>query len=193
MYRAVSLLCVLVAAGACRSEAKGAEPTEPAVSARKAADMLHAVMAADRAVYTRHVVNRLTVEQTALKASEEWKSEPGTLPLPAQMFRMGAEAVNDSDAGFHYVLLSPWPVNKKNAPKTDTERAGLDAVVANRGKEPFYATETLGGTRYFTAVYADVAVAEACVRCHNEHRDSPRHDFAIGDVMGGVVIRMPLN
>jgi Protein of unknown function (DUF3365). len=46
--------------------------------------------------------------------------------------------------------------------------------------------------KYFTAVYPDVAVTAACVTCHNEHKDSPKTDFKIGEVMGGVVIRVPL-
>ncbi|MEM7019427.1 MAG: DUF3365 domain-containing protein, partial [Pseudomonadota bacterium] len=58
--------------------------------------------------------------------------------------------------------------------------------------ENFYGEEELGGVKYFTGVYADVAVSPACVSCHNEHKDSPRDDFKIGEVMGGVVIRVPL-
>jgi hypothetical protein len=52
--------------------------------------------------------------------------------------------------------------------------------------------EELGGVKYFTAVYPDVALAPACISCHNKHKDSPRNDFKIGEVMGGVVIRIPL-
>ena len=63
-------------------------------------------------------------------------------------------------------------------------------AVADDPSQPFYGSETLGGAEYFTAVYADVAVAEACVNCHNAHTDSPREDFAVGDTMGGVVIRI---
>ena len=37
-----------------------------------------------------------------------------------------------------------------------------------------------------------VAVAQACVSCHNSHNDSPRKDFKLKDVMGGVVIRIPI-
>ena len=51
---------------------------------------------------------------------------------------------------------------------------------------------TVDGVEYFTAVYADVAVSPSCVTCHNAHEDSPRNDFKAGDVMGGVVIRIPL-
>jgi hypothetical protein len=46
--------------------------------------------------------------------------------------------------------------------------------------------------KYFTAVYPDPAVAPVCVSCHNEHKDTPKTDFKLGDVMGGVVIRIPI-
>jgi len=35
--------------------------------------------------------------------------------------------------------------------------------------------------------------AEAFTKCHNEHNDSPRTDFDLGEVMGGVVIRIPID
>ena len=161
------------------------------IAPRTMADALHAVMESDRTVYTRQVVNRLTKEYEVIDASEHWKEEP-TLPLPSQMFRMGAERVAAQDAGFTYSLLSSWPINKQNRPRTETETAGLLFVAENEDQN-FYAEETLGGLRYFTAVYADKAVSPACVSCHNEHRDSPRTDFSLGDVMGGVVIRIPLD
>jgi hypothetical protein len=72
------------------------------------------------------------------------------------------------------------------------EKEGLEYIAANPG-ENFYGEEELGGTTYFTAVYPDVAVAEACYVCHNEYKDTPKTDFKAGDVMGGVVIRIPLD
>ncbi len=65
-------------------------------------------------------------------------------------------------------------------------------AVAAKPAVAFYTEETLGKTRYFTAVYADRAISAACVRCHNQHRESPRTDFKLGDVMGGVVLRIPM-
>lgn len=161
------------------------------ISPQKMADALHAVMEADRTVYTQTVVNRLMKEEQVIDASEHWEDDKA-LPLPAQMFRMGAEMVSEQDAGFTYALLSMWPVNKQNAPKTEAEKVGLK-YVADNPSENYYTEEKLGGKTYFTAIYADTAVARACVDCHNSHQDSPRSDFEIGDVMGGVVIRMPLN
>ena len=39
----------------------------------------------------------------------------------------------------------------------------------------------------------DRAVAPACVTCHNDHKDSPKRDFKLNDVMGGVVLRIPIS
>jgi hypothetical protein len=106
------------------------------------------------------------------------------------MFRMGAEAARKSSSGVTYALLSPWPINPQNAPRTEVEKRGLEQATASG--ERYFATETLGGKAYFTAVYPDKAVVEACAGCHNAHQDSPRHDFKVGDTMGGVVIRIAL-
>lgn len=170
--------------------AGGSGPAAAGIAPQQMADALHAVMESDRTVYTRNVVNRLQNVEGVIEASEHWEDDKA-LPLPAQMFRMGAEMVADKDAGFSYALLSLWPVNKQNKPKTELEKTGLQFVADNKGKN-YYGEETLGQQRYFTAVYADTAVAPACVTCHNAHKDSPRTDFQIGDVMGGVVLRIPV-
>jgi hypothetical protein len=177
---------VLACAGAAMVLLTGARGLEP----RDVADMLHAVMSSDRTIYTRLVVNRLTLKDKVITASEHFEDNKA-LPLPAQMFRFGAEMAAEQNKKFSYSLLSLWPVNKQNAPRTEAEKKGLDFVAANKGQN-FYTEEKLGNQKYFTAVYADVAVAQACVSCHNDHKDSPRKDFKLKDVMGGVVIRIPI-
>src|ERR1043166_2227386 len=94
------------------------------VSPQSMADALHSVLEADRTTYSKYVVNRLQNEENIIKASEHWKDDKA-LPLPAQMFRMGAEHVHDKGAGFSYALISLWPINSKNAAQTDSEKKGL--------------------------------------------------------------------
>ena len=155
-------------------------------------DSLFAVMNADRANYTKLIVARLGPKGAdAISPNEHWQDMADGAPLPAQMFRAGAEAVAEVTDEFTYSLQSIWPINSQNAPRTPMEKEGLEFIAANPGKN-FYGTEKLGDTSYFTAVYADVAVSAACTTCHNEHKDSPRTDFKIGEVMGGVVIRVPV-
>jgi hypothetical protein len=180
-------LIALVSMLGCGNEPK----SEGGIPPRAVADALHAVMEADRTTYAKNVVGRLQDEHGIIKATEHWQDEK-TLPLPAQMFRMGSEATSKKGARFSYSLLSLWPVNKKNTAKTEAERSGLTAVAKNP-KQNFYADETLGERKFVTAVYPDIAVAQACVNCHNKHKDSPRQDFKLGDVMGGVVVRVPLD
>lgn len=181
----------ILSASAVAAVAFGSIAYAQGLAYKDVTDMLHAVMESDRTVYTRKVVNRLAVKEKVIKASEHHEDEK-TLPLPAQMFRFGAEMVAGKTDKFTYSLLSLWPVNKQNAPRTDIEKKGLAFVAANIGKN-YYGEERLGGKTYFTAVYADTAVAPACVSCHNEHKDSPRRDFKLKDVMGGVVIRIPMS
>lgn len=168
----------------------GASPAFAQVSYKDMADALHAVMESDRTVYTRMVVNRLQNEEKVIKASEHFKDDKA-LPLPAQMFRFGSEMVAEKKMGFSYSLLSIWPINKQNAAKTAAEKEGLEAVAKDPAKA-FYKEETLGKVKYFTAVYADRAVSPACVSCHNDHKDTPKKDFKLGQTMGGVVIRIPV-
>ncbi len=183
--RTVVPLVILASVAAC----SGGKPAG-SITPQQLTDSLHTVLSTDRAVYTKLIVNRLQNEEKIIKATEHWK-EDKTLVLPAQMFRAGAEMVRDKGATFSYSLLSTWPINKQNAPKTEAEKAGLEYIVANKGKN-YYTEETLGGKKYFTAVYPDPAVAPACVTCHNDHKDSPKKDFKLGDTMGGVVIRVPM-
>ena len=99
----------------------GKRNLDVALTPQVVADMLHTVIETDRTIYTKHVVNRLQNEEKVIKASEHWK-EDKALPLPAQMFRMGAEGVAEKDTGFYYSLVSLWPINKQNKPKTDAEK-----------------------------------------------------------------------
>ena len=176
---------VLALAGCGEEKAGGIEP-------KLYTDSLFAVMKADRTNYTKLIVKRLgPAGAGAVTPVEHWKDGANGAPLPAQMFRAGSEAVADMTDSFTYSLQSIWPINSQNAPKTDMEKEGLEFIAANPG-ENFYGKETLGEVTYFTAVYPDVGVSDACTNCHNNHKDTPKTDFKVGDVMGGVVIRVPL-
>lgn len=182
-----------MAAGAgCRRQLPKAteNSTEVSFKPQEMADALHAVIAADREVYALHIVQRLQADEKIIPASANWKHDKA-LPVPSQVLRMASQVVQQKGAEFHYVLRSLWPINPKDGPETSTEKTGLQ-FVAEHPATNYYAGESLGGRRYFTAVYPDIALSEACVECHNGHQDSPRKDFKVGEVMGGVIVRVPL-
>src|SRR5664279_216194 len=185
-FRNVVLAASIVFAGAgCGPDSpKRTEMSPPVVTFKpqEMADALHAVIAADREVYARQVVQRLAEVKRA-DAPEAWKTN-GSPPLPAHMLRLAAESVQQKGAEFHYVLRSLWAINPKNAPETSTEKTGLQYLI-DHSDSNYYSEESLGGRRYFTAVYPDRAIVPACVECHNQHPNSPKRDFALGNTMGG--------
>lgn len=188
VIQAIAVCSSVLVLSACGEKETGSAGIDPKVYT----DSLFAVMKADRTNYTKLIIQRLgPAGSGSIKPIEEWEDHDNGALLPAQMFRAGAEAVAEMTDEFTYSLQSTWPINKQNAPKTPMEKEGLEYIVANPG-ENFYGTEELGDKKYYTAVYPDVAVAQPCATCHNEHKDTPRTDFKLGDVMGGVVIRVPL-
>ena len=154
------------------------------------ADAIHDVIEADRAVYAELVINRLVIDEEVIEASEEYH-ENSALPLPAQMLRASAEKIRDKKSGFSFSLVSAWPINSQNKVKTEVEVKGMDFILKNPNKN-FYSEETLAGKKYFTALYADMGVSNSCISCHNNHKDSPKKDFKVNDVMGAILIRIPL-
>jgi hypothetical protein len=159
---------------------------------RKMADALYAVMKGTRTAYTKHVIARLGGKgKKVVEPNEHWQDLDNGVMLPAQMFRTSRDLAMEEEAGFYYSLQSIWPINSKNAAETPLEIKGLEYIAANPG-ERFYGYEVLGQTNYFTAIYPDIAVSQACVDCHNEHVDSPRKDFKLMEIMGGIVMRIPV-
>jgi uncharacterized protein DUF3365 len=160
-----------------------------AISPATVADYVHAVLEADRTFYTIHVVERLQAKGV-ITATENWRVG-NTLPLPAQFFRESAELAAKTGTKINYRLISLWPINKQNGPADEFERVGLNNVLANPD-QAYTVTVTRGGERHFRAVYADRAVSQACIGCHNSHPNSPKRDFHQNDVMGGIIISIPL-
>lgn len=146
------------------------------VSLRKMADSLHAVITANRSVYFQ------------LATADAHR---GRLPVHAEVLRQANFAIQTEGAEFSYTLRSLEPINPRQGPQTEVEQRGL-RIVAARPDEPYTTEEMLGGRSYYTAIYAERATLAACVECHNSHPDSPRRDYRLGDVLGAVVVRIPL-
>ena len=165
------------------------ETTSVSLPIDTVADYIHAVIEADRDLYTRHVVERMQAKGIVV-ASENWE-EKNTLPLPAQFLMESGRYVGKKGLGMQYRLISLWPINKRNIPTNSLQSIGLGTILTQPNR-PFTGVTKVGNTRYFEAVYPDLAVAQACIGCHNAHPDSPKRDFKLNDVMGAIVISIQL-
>ena len=184
----IATIAALVAPSIFAVEKKSGTPV--GVPPGTVADYLRAVIMAHRHFYTIHIANRLRQERI-VDVSENWRTTR-SLPLPVQLLQETSEIAELTGPNVRYHLISQWPINKANAPTTEFERRGLKEVQA-RPTRPYSSTVEDSAEQVFETVYADIAVTAACVECHNAHPSSPKKDFKVGDVMGGLVISFPLS
>ena len=165
------------------------DPGYKGVAHQLVADYIHAIIEADRTLYATHVVQRMQETGTAM-ASENWQ-ERNALPLPAQMLQLSGDRVKKKGLGLMFRLASLWPTYQKNGPENEFEKLGLGTVRHDPDK-PFTGYMMKDQTSYYVAIYPDKAVSRACVNCHNRHLLSPKRDYRLGDVMGGIIISFPV-
>lgn len=155
-------------------------------------DYIYRIIKSERTIYGKYVVQRLK-DENVVRSSEHWQQDKA-LPLPAQMFRMSAELASENSP-FSYGAISPWSLNKNNIPNTDFERKAMDAILATG--LPYKDYQVKDGKKYYSALYPDKAVSAACIDCHNQHplhkQRYPDKVFKVGDVMGGILINLPLD
>ncbi len=184
-----SMITLIIVIGSSGNPWAARTTGQEVVAAEKVADFIHSVIEADRTVYTTHVVQRMK-ENEIVKADENWKGEVA-LPLPAQMLALAGLRVKGKGTGLEHRLISLWPIYEKNRPASKFEIMGLEALAVDPTR-PYTSTIRKDGRPYFQAIYADKAVSPSCLNCHNSHPLSPRQDYKLNDVMGGIVISFPL-
>jgi hypothetical protein len=184
-----SMITLIIVIGSSGNPWAARTTGQEVVAAEKVADFIHSVIEADRTLYTTHVVQRMQ-ENEIVKANENWKREVA-LPLPAQMLALSGLRVKSKGTGLEHRLISLWPIYEKNRPASRFEIMGLEALAVDPTR-PYTSIIRKDGRPYFQAIYADKAVSPSCLNCHNSHPLSPRQDYKLNDVMGGIVISFPL-
>jgi hypothetical protein len=188
MKRVLALSTLILTLGAFLTASKAAD--QQGIAPETVADYLHSVIEADRTFYSIHVVERLQ-KGGGTRAAEDWRAKKNVLPLPAQFLIEASELASKTGSKVRYRLVSLWPINPKNAPDGSFEKQALEAL-REHPERSVTGTIKRGDTTYFQAMYADRAVSKTCIACHNGHRKSPKKDFAMHDVMGGLIIELPL-
>jgi hypothetical protein len=141
--------------------------------------------AAVRALYTGEIVGPGL--RSGLAFDEDWR-EPNVEagPLPALFLRESARSLERSPIQLGLFLGSDFPIARANS--FGGKQTEPFAKVRSERLPQFFFDDDTG--RY-TAMFPDLAVAPACVTCHNEHPESPKTDWALGDVMGATTWTYP--
>lgn len=138
-----------------------------------------------RALYTKEIVGAGL--NAGLAFDERWQDqnvEAG--PLPALFLRAMAASLEKNPVRLGLFLGSDFPINASN--HFDGRQTEAFQLIKETQEPPlFYAADT----QLHTAMFADLAVVQACVTCHNQHPDSPKQDWKMGDVMGATTWTYP--
>ena len=151
---------------------------------------LHIQIMADRQYYASVIVPR--VAELGGTLGSDYKQVPGRFPLPATFVHEVSAFTNKLSEGYSVNLISPWPINKAKGPRDRFQQEAF-AYLESHPTGQFFRTDTMEGRAVMRVLMADRASSQSCVECHNAHPQSPKHDFKLGELMGGLEIVMPMD
>ncbi len=147
-------------------------------------DGVNAINDVARSIYTKRIVGE--GGKVGLKFGEDWQ-DPGVEkgPLPALFLRLTAAQLERKPPQLGLYLGSDAPINKSNL---FAEKQNISFQEVKSTRNPIFSENATIGQ---VAMYPDVAGVQPCVSCHNEHPDSPKVDWKLGDVMGATTWTYP--
>jgi adenylate cyclase len=186
---AKNILCISflsIAFSSCGGvEEKTETGDEKVYSVDQVLEMVAKINDVTRTLYTKAIVGE--GKKQGMKFDEDWrKNEIEAGPLPALFLRGVATSIQKGDVPLGLYLGSDFPINKAN--KLVGKQAELFKQIKEDRKPQFFYDEEL---KVHTAMFADVAGAAACVTCHNEHKQTTKTDWKLGDVMGATTWQYP--
>jgi adenylate cyclase len=155
------------------------------LSAHQVLEICAAENAAVRELYVKEIVG--AGQKVGLRFEENWeqlKVDAG--PLPALFLRETSKSLAHSPVNLGLFLGSDNPISKSNR-FSGQQAEALEEMRRNGEPRGFFVNDV----NLYTAMFPDFAVAKACVDCHNQHRDSPKRDWKLGDLMGATTWTFP--
>lgn len=138
-----------------------------------------------RALYTGEIVG--PGQQVGLAFGEDWREEGVEKgPLPALFLRETSASIQKSPIELGLFLGSEFPIAASNR-FSGTQMAQFETIKATHEPQIFLDENT----DLYTAMFPDFASVTPCITCHNDHPDSPKTDWELGDVMGATTWTYP--
>ncbi|MGH8657896.1 MAG: c-type heme family protein [Gammaproteobacteria bacterium] len=138
-----------------------------------------------RALWTKEIVG--AGKQVGLAFNEDWREEDVQAgPLPALFLRETAVSLEKNPVRLSLYLGSDYPIKPAN--KFTAAQMEKFKNIRKTGEPQFFLEQDTG---LHTAMFSDIAVVDACIDCHNKHKESPKSDWKLGDVMGATTWSYP--
>jgi len=143
-----------------------------------------------RAYYTKNVIKKVLAE-SSLKPSFNHKTEKNGVPLPATLIHDLSELLTEK--GTMLKLYSPFPFPNRQARKLDDFGTAAWGKLQANPDQPFVESYEAEGKTWVRVGIADTMASEVCVGCHNSHPQTPKNDWALGDLRGILEVSVPID
>ncbi|MEM9457728.1 MAG: response regulator [Myxococcota bacterium] len=147
-----------------------------------------------RTVYSSEVVERL--RDQPIEVTHDYTTKEHAIPLPATLSMMLGERIGEHRRGAATRLYSayPFPWREERNTQLSTEPFLYEAWehLVQSPNEPFYRFETYDGRPVLRYATAD-RMRPSCIACHNNHPQTPKNDWQVGDVRGVLEVIHPMD
>lgn len=131
--------------------------------------------------------------RAGVSISHDYALHENILPLPATLAIEVGDYISRSDDGYRLYVYSdfpfPWRVKERHLDAFQKEALANLKLTPD---EPFIREEILNGRRVLRYAQADRMLA-VCVSCHNNDPNSPKKNWAVGDVRGVLEVVFPIS
>jgi|GEM_PF-2022093 len=151
-------------------------------------------LSAFRTLYTNEVVN--TASKQNITISHDYKNIKNAIPLPATLSMALGKEIGKFQSGAQTFLYSRYPFpwreqENQDIYEQDFSQQAWSSLIENP-EQAFFRFEEVNGQMSIRYAIADV-MRQGCVDCHNNHEQSPKTDWKLGDVRGVMEVILPIN
>ena len=151
-------------------------------------------LSAFRTLYTNEVVK--TAIKQNITISHDYKNIKNAIPLPATLSMALGKEIGKFQSGAQTFLYSRYPFpwreqENKTIFNQDFSQQAWDSLTKNP-EQAFFRFEEVNGQMAIRYAIADV-MREGCIDCHNNHAQTPKNDWQLGDVRGVMEVILPID
>ncbi len=147
-----------------------------------------------RTLYTSEVVQ--TAKKHGLTITHDYKNVANAIPLPATFSMKLGERIGQHQSGAKTFLYSPFPFPWRSAENkvifNNSFASDAWLALSKQPDQPYYSFENYEGQPAIRFAVAD-KMREACISCHNNHPQTPKNDWQVGDVRGILEVILPIS
>ncbi len=152
------------------------------------ANFLSRKIVADRQFYASTIVKRAM--EAGLTVTSSYHDNDKAIPLPITFTKEVSGSLGN-EGGLHMEIVSLYPINPENVPKDPFQKDALERFLKGSDASHF-SFEKFKGKESVRYMIPDIATSQVCVDCHNNNPSSPKRDYKIGDVAGGLEVIVPI-